>query len=181
MSEQVMEKRLLELNALIDTHVFGTEVVWSWCMLKWNPSGEDWWESIEEYFDLVAKGGSLHDTVMIHPKNFDDWSLEIRVTKDWREHPEDYGLVWMPCAVQKDVEGKPFLFFPCPFYSTEIQRSWEVVERMVPEYTFSLWSTDEGLWKASFSPGEIATSFTAPEAICAAALLIKGPITIKLD
>lgn len=80
-----------------------------------------------------------------------------------------------------DEDTLEFVGKSVPFYSSEIERAWEVVENLKdPEKGFRLAFCDDDVWEASFGddpeePGfGYAHGVTAPLAISLAALKAKG-------
>lgn len=78
---------------------------------------------------------------------------------------------------KEEADGVPF---EIPYYSTDIARAWEVVEKM-KNYLFVCGRTDDGIWEAYFFPvnsgiGKLSEAHgdTAPSAICRAALKAMG-------
>jgi len=64
-----------------------------------------------------------------------------------------------------------------PRYTSDISTAWEVIERLHPEFTFSLDYLSSGRWTITFYSGEahgLMSTDSAPLAICLAALRAKG-------
>jgi hypothetical protein len=157
-----------ELDAAVEEHVFGNKVTWRWCEWNWNPSGESWWDDAEDYLDYLAEEGRDHKL----EKPSDIEGRIVPVLPNWREHPEDYWLEWMPCPDQTRDDGSVFWFSPVAAYSTDIEAAWKVIERMQHDDCDFVLEKAGTIWYANTFGVTGGSGDTAPLAICRAALLL---------